>query len=39
MDVNFEADLKYFESSFAFSKPICLIPNAYMNFSKDIIFF
>ena len=26
-ELNFEIDLKYFESIFAFSKPICLIPN------------
>jgi len=36
--LNFKKDPKYFAISFAFSKPICLIPRAYINFSSDIFF-
>ena len=32
-------EIKYFDSNFAFSKPICLIPKAYINLSNEIFFF
>ena len=37
--LNFENDLKYFDKIFAFSNPICLIPNEYISLSREIFFF
>ena len=37
--LKFVNEIKYFDSNFAFSKPICLIPKAYINLSNEIFFF
>ena len=36
---NFSGLLSVLAINLAFSKPICLIPRAYINFSKEIFFF
>ena len=38
-EIKFFIDNRFFEINFAFSKPICLIPKAKINFSKEIVFF
>ena len=37
-EMKFFNDFKFLEINFAFSKPICLIPNAKINLSKEIVF-
>ena len=38
-EIKFFIDNKFFEINFAFSRPICRIPKAKINLSREIVFF